>query len=332
MSKDPFTTVDLFCGAGGLSLGMQESGFVTLSAVENDPDAAASFKKHFDAVETFQSDIRDARFKKLRGCIDVVVGGPPCQPFSRGGCQRGLDDPRDMIPEFVRAVSEVVPRAFLLENVPNLVSSSHLAYFKKTVKSLEALGYQVFSEILTASAYGVPQRRKRLFLVGIKEGRFEFPKARFGVRGGFPERVAWDVLKDAPDDEPNQAVVTYAKNPVLRPSPYAGMLVNGRGRPMNLSAPAPTISASSSGNRSPIFDLDGVLLEYHQKLMQGDRVRKGIVEGVRRLTARESARLQTFPDNFEFVGAKARKFSQIGNAVPPMLAKQLGDSLIEALQ
>ena len=314
-----------------MSLGTLKSGFSALLAVEVNADAAATLRKNMGQVEVYCGDIRDKSFRKFRGAVDLVLGGPPCQPFSYAGAHKSYSDPRDMIPEFIRATSEVRPRAFMMENVPGLISRRHYEYFARVMKELSDLGYIVQAKIFGASDFGVPQNRKRLFIIGTAESGYEFPVRQYGPDTLQPFINSWEAIHDAPDDEPNNAIVTYAKKPVIRPSPYAGMLVNGGGRPINLNAPAPTIPASAGGNRTPIVDFDGVLLNYHDSLIHGGLIREGIVRGVRRLTVSESARLQTFPDEFDFVGASSSKFRQIGNAVPPMLAEVIGRSLARTL-
>lgn len=320
------TCVDLFAGAGGLSLGLKLAGWTTKVASDYDPAACATYRGNFPGVDVVEGDVRKIKWGELRGKIDLVAGGPPCQPFSVAGNQKADQDTRDMIPEFVRAVKEIKPRMFLMENVAGLTSTRHLAYLKSKLVQLAALGYEVDFSVLNAAHYGVPQERLRVIVIGTKTQPPKFPKATHGT----PRRpfvTAGEALKEAPADEPNRAIITFAKNPVLRPSPWAGMLVNGGGRPINLNAPSQTIPASAGGNRTHIVDEDGVLLDYHSHLIAGGRVRTGEVRGVRRLTIRESACLQSFPESFEFSGERSAQYRQIGNAVPPLLAKAVGLSL-----
>ena len=318
----------MFCGAGGLSLGLHNAGLQPLFAVDSDPSAGVTYRRNFPDVPLFDGDITNVDFSSWNGKVDVVAGGPPCQPFSIAGNQKSFNDTRDMLPQFIRTVSEVQPKAFLMENVAGLASVRHSAYLKLTIKKLEALGYAVKSQVLDAAAFGVPQHRKRLFLVGLRNGDFNFPCDTHGVSGRKSYVTAEEALDSCPEDTPNRAIVTYARNPVIRPSPWAGMLVNGGGRPVNLAKPSQTIPASAGGNRTHILDKKGILLDYHASLMAGGTPLSGEVKGVRRLTVRESARLQTFPDNFEFFGKRSSQYRQVGNAVPPLLAMAVAQSLI----
>lgn len=321
--------VDLFSGAGGLSLGLKQAGWSTLLACEFDAAAAATYRANFEN-EVICQDIREIDWSSLVGKVDLVAGGPPCQPFSVAGNQRASADSRDMLPEFVRAVRQIRPALFLMENVAGLVSSRNSTYFAGKVKELSRLGYEVSWAVLDASDYGVPQSRKRVIVLGSRQGRVSHPEATHGP--GKVRRVpSGTVVGTEPAGLPNHAITTYAANPVLRPSPWAGMLVNGGGRPVNLEEPSPTIPASAGGNRTHIVDPLGVLRDYHAHLIAGGAPRSGVVQGVRRLTVQESARLQTFPDSFHFVGKPSAKYRQIGNAVPPKLGEAVGRCLLAAL-
>jgi DNA (cytosine-5)-methyltransferase 1 len=324
------TALDLFAGAGGLSLGLHAAGWNVVAAVEWDIWASQTYQLNFPDTEMF-SDVREVDFRPFRG-VDLIAGGPPCQPFSVAGKQLASEDPRDMVPQFVRAVQEILPRAFLMENVPGLLTQRNLSYTKKVVAQLEDLGYTVNYRKLLASHYGVPQDRERVFFVGIRSSEvFTFPRPTHGKSTDNPLVSVNSALKNVPYCEPNKAIITYARNPVLRPSPWAGMLVNGQGRPLNLNEPSLTIPATAGGNRTHIIDPDGVLLAYHAELMKGGKPRQGQVEGVRRLNLRESARLQSFPDHFTFVGTKTRQYMQVGNAIPPLLAEAVARKLYDHL-
>lgn len=331
MPRASLKFLDLFCGAGGLSLGLKRAGFSPVVALDFDPNAIETFKFNFPLVPVIQSDIRAVDWKPYQGNVDLVAGGPPCQPFSVAGDQRAATDSRDMLPEFVRAVREVKPRAFLLENVAGLVSTRHKPYFLSRLKELSDLEYEVKFEVLNAADFGVPQDRKRVMAIGLRRGSPAFPSPSHGPNRTLPYKSAREVLADPPSDEPNRAIVTYAKQPVLRPSPFAGMLVNGGGRPIDLNRPSQTIPASAGGNRTHIIDRRSVLLEYHQHLLGGGEPRNGIVRGVRRLTVRESARLQSFPDDFQFAGERSAQYRQVGNAVPMFLSEAVGRAIHESL-
>lgn len=325
------TAIDLFAGAGGLSWGLHQAGWTVTTAIEVDRWAIATYRKNFPDTHLIPKDAREIDFTEFQG-IDLVAGGPPCQPFSVAGKQLSQADPRDMVPEFIRAVKEIRPQAFMMENVPGLQTAKHLHYFQWLYQQFRALKYAVYVDVLDAANYGVPQHRDRLFFVGIlDENSFEFPAKTHGFKASNPYISAGEALADAPDDAPNTAKVTYAKKPVLRPSPWAGMLVNGQGRPINLNEPSRTIPATAGGNRTHIVDRDGILFEYHRHLINGGQPRSGTVEGVRRLTVRESARLQSFPDNFVFIGPKTAQYKQVGNAVPPLLAKPVATAIYHAL-
>lgn len=323
--------IDLFSGAGGLSLGLHMAGWDVIHGFEIDPAAIDTYKANFPESSMFSGDVRNVDFAKFKG-IDLVAGGPPCQPFSVAGKQLADQDERDMVPEFIRAVSQIKPKAFLMENVAGLMTSRHKNYTDNIIKSFKKLGYIVSVKILCAYDFGVPQRRNRVFFVGTQKEGFVFPAPSHGPNRPHPYVTARAALVDVPKDAPNNAKVTYATKPIMRPSPFAGMLVNGQGRPIDLDGPCHTIPATAGGNRTHIVDMDGVLLAYHKELLEGGPLRYGQVEGVRRLTVAESARLQSFPDNFKFVGKGASRYRLVGNAVPPKLAYAVGREILKFLR
>lgn len=329
--KNNLRAIDLFCGAGGLTLGLREAGIETVCAVDFEPYRLTTFSSHSPNVDIKNADIRTLDFKEYRGVVDLVYGGPPCQPFSSGGLRAAANDGRDMLPEYLRVVREVRPRAFLMENVPGLAVSERFKYLAKYLSEFDALGYKITWKILNSADYGVPQKRRRLFVVGIRDRKFRFPLPTHGL-GRLPYVCVGDVLHQSVVGEANHSKVVYAKNPDLRPSPYDGHLFNGGGRPIDLAQPCHTILASAGGNKTHFIDSESLVLEYHNHLLRGGKPRKGFLPGGRRLTVEESALIQTFPPFLKFHGPRSAQYHQVGDAVPPKLGTVLGMSLIVQLQ
>lgn len=319
--------IDLFAGAGGLSLGLAIAGFETACAVEYDTHAAATFSAHAVRADVICDDIQNVDLTSYLGRIDVVCGGPPCQPFSSGGLRGSHRDERDMIPWFISIVDQLRPAAFLMENVPGLTVGDRAPYLQQVLHAFSECGYHVTWQVLNAADYGVPQIRRRLFIVGMRAGPFVFPVPTHGPRRALPYVTVDDVLPRHQIGAPNIAKVTYARTPDLRPSPYHGQLFNGGGRPINRSQPAPTILASAGGNKTHFFDDHDLVLPYHAYLMSGGRPKEGVLPGARRLTVEESAILQTFSTTVKFAGPRSAQYRQIGNAVPPALATVLGRAI-----
>lgn len=202
-----------------MSLGLHAAGIKTVMAVEIMADAAATYQSIFADVEVRREDIRSVDFKSWRG-VDVVAGGPPCQPFSIGGLRRGRSDQRDFLPEFVRAVLEVRPRAFVMENVPGLASFG--PYLDTVLAPLRELYTIAQPQVINAADFGVPQQRRRLIIAGSRDG-FDFT-----LRSSPPgqQMPAGSVLTAEPRGEANPSKIVFAKRPDLRPNPYHGHLFN----------------------------------------------------------------------------------------------------------
>jgi DNA (cytosine-5)-methyltransferase 1 len=326
-----YKSIDLFAGAGGLSLGLHKAGIETVCAVEYDKHAAATFAKAFPNSVVHCADVQSVDFTNYRGQIDIVCGGPPCQPFSSGGLRNASEDARDMIPAFIRIVDEVAPKAFLMENVNGLTVGERRTYLDAALTSMRKLGYTVSWQVLNAAQYGVPQIRRRLIVVGVRDGEFEFPEPTHGPGAPQPYVTAGDALANIESKAPNNAKVTYAIRPSLRPNPHHGQLFNGGGRPIDLEQPAPTILASAGGNKTHFLDTEGLVATYHAHLHRGGAPQVGVLPGARRLTLEESAAIQTFPPRMHFSGPPSSQYRQIGNAVPPGLAEVLGHALVAHL-
>ncbi|MGI8757695.1 MAG: DNA cytosine methyltransferase [Acidimicrobiales bacterium] len=323
--------LDLFAGAGGLSIGLETAGFRIVAGTEWDADACETFAKAHPAAEVLEGDINAMGFAQWRDEVELVVGGPPCQPWSIGGKRLGPADPRDGWPAFLRVLREVRPRAFVAENVAGFASGRRCSNLSALVAEMKALGFEVTAEVLHAADHGVPQKRQRLFIVGLRHGRFRFPPPARGPGRPLPWRPAGDLVSVEALGTPNPSIVTYAREPDLRPNPYDGHIYNGGGRPIDLERPSPTLLASMGGNKTPWVDTLGVVPEYHSHLLAGGRPRRGLVPGARRITVEEAALLQTFPVGMHIAGRRSSRYRQIGNAVPPLLGETIGRALLPAL-
>lgn len=330
--------VDLFAGAGGLSLGLHQAGFAATAAVEMDTDSVKTYmgRPEHERTDVWDDDLYRLLAKGaldgLRGQVSVVAGGPPCQPWSSGGHRKGSADARDGLPAFVETVRRLEPEAFLLENVAGLARGGKRRHLDELVGDLWALGYAVDWRLLHAADYGVPQRRVRLFVVGVRSHmRFRWPAPTHGPGRRWPHKPAGSVLTLTGKGDPNEAIVTYAKNPDIRPDAYDGQVYNGGGRPIDLARPAPTMLASMGGNKTPWVDTARIVPEYHRHLAAGGEPRSGLVPGARRISVVEAAALQTFPKDMRFEGARSSQYRQVGNAVPVRLAAAVGRSLRKAL-
>jgi DNA (cytosine-5)-methyltransferase 1 len=332
-------TLDLFAGAGGLSIGIAAAGLRPIRAVEVMSEAAATYEAAHD-FEVDRRRLEDIPERELRSWgrdVQIVVGGPPCQPWSVGGLRLADKDSRDGFPAMCRALRLIAPEAFVIENVAGLERAVTRQYFLALIDVLEGLGYEVAAETLDAADFGVPQHRRRTFIVGMRGRSFRFPDPTHGPTRSSPWVTAGDVLTLGPVGEPNNSIVTYAKRPHIRPSPYDGLLFNGGGRPINLAAPARTILASAGGNKTPFIDIEAAVPEYHDRLWDAEdgkprkawrrRVRSGRLPGARRLTVEESAALQSLPPGMEFKGTKSTQYTLVGNAVPPRLAAAVAGEL-----
>lgn len=312
-------------------MGLKKAGISPVLSIEKSKDAVDTYSNH-TGCEHYCGDIQDFNFAKLRKKVDIIYGGPPCQPFSTGGLRKAQNDSRDMIPFFLKAIEEIRPYVFLMENVPGLAVKSRLHYLNNILSSFEALQYKVNWRILHAVDYGVPQKRKRLIVVGCRDSLLFFPKPTHGPDTENEYVESGSLLsKDKPIGTPPASRVKYAKYPDLRKSPYAGHLYNGGGRPVNLQEPCHTILASAGGYKTHWVDTLDIAPKYHKYLMDGGKPKEGYVDGARRLSVEESALLQTFPGDLVFCGSRSSQYTQVGDAVPPKLAYAIGKAVVEQI-
>ena len=324
-------TIDLFSGPGGLSIGLRRAGFDVVACVEFKRDAVETYARHHSEATHYNTDIREIDFTRYRGKIDFIAGGPPCQPFSIGGLRKTSGDSRDMIPEFLRCLSEINPEAFLMENVPGLAQKRARPYFDSVLARMAALGYKLNWAVLNAADYGVPQKRRRLFILGSKTTQLRFPAPSHGPGTEKDHLTALEVLGPDPIGEAPKSPVKFAKCPDLRPSPYAGHIYNGGGRPIDPNGPCHTILASSGGYKTHWIDTEGIAPIYHAHLKSGGEPWEGEVPGARRLSVEECAIIQTFPRGLEFAGSRSSQYTQVGDAVPPDFAYVLARSIFSQL-
>ena len=342
--------ISLFSGAGGMDIGMTQAGFQVVAANELDKDACNTYRLNNPEINLYQGDIEEQKielYKYSNKNIGVVFGGPPCQGFSVAG-KMDLNDPRSkLIFSFVDIVEKIQPKAFIMENVKSLAT---LDKFKDVrhelyIKSKNA-GYNIFCIILNSKDFGVPQSRERAFFIGFKDINIEISINDFFDYYEKPLSLR-DTIKHlgragaANNKRITNAKITLAEKPILRNSPYAGMLFNGQGRPLNPDGWSSTLPASMGGNRTPIIDEDHLyddspswVEEYHQQLLTGNYqpTYKEAPSRLRRLTIDEAILIQTFPKNYSFTGSASKIFTQIGNAVPCKLAKVVGLAVKQKLE
>lgn len=284
--------LDLFAGCGGLALGFEANGFATLG-FEMDADAASTYNKNLlGHCERVKLDV-DTPLPEAK----VIIGGPPCQPFSVGGLQLGLHDSRDGFPIFISAVERLDPDIWLFENVRGLFYQNRW-YLDETIQALEGLGYVVEIRLMNAVQHGVPQNRERIVVVGHR-GDFQYPEKK-------PRPVtAGEALGElALSCPPESKFLTPSMDAYVAKYEKASKCINPRD--LNLHRPARTITCRNLAGAT------------------GDMMRVRLPDGRRRrMLEREGARLQSFPDWFEFLGTETARFDQIGNAVPPLLAFEL---------
>ncbi|MBP9701405.1 MAG: DNA cytosine methyltransferase [Candidatus Pacebacteria bacterium] len=345
--KPTYKVIDLFSGCGGLSFGFTKQKFDVIAGIDNWKDALITFEKNHNGAKSILMDLGNfdpADLKKKLGKVDIIVGGPPCQGFSISG-KRNPSDPRNQLYiGFVKTVEVFKPKAFVLENVPNLVSMNGGKIKDEIIKDFTALGYDVKYKVMLASDYGVPQNRRRVVFVGmLGKNTFEFPE------GEFKAADLKITTSQAISDLPEHSVVDGSEHKLVSKSMYQALMRKDSGKifnhvstnhddktvkiislvpdggnfkdlPKHLRKTRNVNIAWTRYNSSrPSFTIDtGHRHHFHYKF---NRVP----------TVRESARLQSFPDDFIFMGSKTSQYKQVGNAVPPLMAEKIAKALSVAL-
>ncbi|MEV3856077.1 DNA (cytosine-5-)-methyltransferase [Streptomyces sp. NPDC050095] len=314
-------SLSLFSGGGGLDIGFERAGFAHVASYELMEEAGQTLKKarpDWDVYSGDAGDVRGVDFKKWRGKVDVLHGGPPCQPFSNAGRQKGHLDERDMWPEFVRAVNEIKPMAFVGENVPALGSAKFSEYVADNITGPLSENYHVASVVLQASDFGVPQVRRRIFFVGFRNkrvaNRWKVPQSTHywgdeTIDGGGGRCMGLREALGLPD------IGIDDLSPTIRSS---------------LTGPRHTTSILNSVAAQRKFDS---LQIWPNGVAASREAARAFVakNGHFRLSVADVALIQGFPEDWPFVGATYMALGQIGNAVPPPLAYAVASSVADAL-
>lgn len=343
IGKESPTFIDLFAGAGGLSKGLEQAGFRLVAATDWDHWSCETLRVNHKDIAIKEGDIAEIDledFSKQIGIktVDLIVGGPPCQGFSQLG-KRMEDDPRNQLwREFMNFVAFFKPKLFLMENVPQLLTSEE---FKKIKELAEDSGYEVKEKVLHAVEYGVPQKRKRAIILGSKIGTPKHPSPTHIDPGNFDllnrGLKPWATVKNAIGDlplEPTGKDWHIGRNPLPFSIKRYKSIPPGGNR-FNLPAElTPNCWKRKKTGSTDVFgrlEWDKPSLTIRTEFFKPEKGRYLHPQAHRPITIREAARLQTFPDDYVFVGSNVQVAKQIGNAVPCLLAYAVGKELLQLL-
>lgn len=333
-NKDTFTNVELFAGAGGLALGLEQAGFENLLSNDFDKDSCNTLKANrpnwnviCDSVENLAEQDLLKMLNIKEGELDLLSGGYPCQSFSYAGKRLGLNDVRGtMFYYYAKILKQLKPKMFLAENVKGLVSHDGGKTLQTMINVFEEIGYRVQYKVLNAWDYGVAEKRERIVIIGIRNDipvEFEYPTPYEY------KPVLRDALKDVPKSE--GASYPQSKKEVFDLVPPGGCW---RDLPEDVARAYMKGSYNLGGGKTGMarrisWDEPSLTILCSPCMKQTDRCHP---DETRPFTIRESARIQSFPDSWQFTGSLNSKYKQIGNAVPVNLAKEIGLSIIKVLK
>lgn len=345
--------IDLFAGCGGLSKGFMDAGFNIIVGIDNDQAALNTFAKNHQGAKALNADLSKQEtfdeIKRIAGdkTIDVIIAGPPCQGFSLTGPRNFDDDRNKLYLAVFEMVRQYQPKGFVIENVPGMATLYKGAIKDEILKRFRALGYNVDCRILCAADYGVPQLRKRLIFIGIRSdiGNPEFPAPMFNETNYITCR---DAISDLPSREMElgKEIDTYNSAPL---TDYQRKMRGNQNVLYNHVATKHTDLVKSTialvpegGNYKDLPPGWGESRKFHEAWTRydGNKPSKTIDTGHRNHfhykynrvpTIRENARLQSFPDDFVFTGTRTQQNRQVGNAVPPLLGRALGEALLKTI-
>jgi DNA (cytosine-5)-methyltransferase 1 len=338
------TAIDLFCGAGGMSIGLQRAGFSVLCAADVWKVAVETYQRNF-AHPVICADLagyRASALQRLAGIshipVDLVVGGPPCQGFSIQRVGPDEDHRNNLVLEFARLVAEISPTSFIMENVPGLIGKRGRQLFDVFLERVEIAGYEADAFVVNAADYGVPQIRRRVIVFGWQRGQGGAVSAPTPTHSPENYATVWEAIRDLPAPGPPGTMSTF--DPLHRASRLSDLnrqrlkhIPPGGGMedlPVDLRVNCHKAGADKIGHRYVYGRLApgkpaSTITAGFDSFTRG---RFAHPYDDRNITLREGARLQTFPDSFEFVGTQEEIAAQIGNAVPPVLAHALATSFL----
>ncbi len=307
------TCIEICSGAGGQALGLEAAGFEGLAHVEYDPHACATLRLNRPGWHVVEGDVRNFSAKEFAG-IDLLAGGVPCPPFSKAGKQLGADDERDLFPEALRLVQECQPKAVMLENVRGFLDAVFTDYRMGLKKQLKELGYEASWHLLNASDFGVPQLRPRVVIVAVRDdlaANFYAPMPL--TDGAIPKTVGQTLVDLMAQNGWKGALEWAAKANEIAPTLVGGSKKHG-GADLG-----PTRARKAWAS-----------LGVNGKSLAESAPFPGFT-GMPRLTLRMAARIQGFPDHWDFAGGKTASYRQVGNAFPPPVAKAVALRIREAI-
>ena len=341
-----YKILDLFCGAGGLSIGFERNNFEVVRAIDFAKYAVETYNFNRSTHVAEVKDVKDIddNYISSLGCIDGIIGGPPCQGFSTAG-DRVIDDERNVLyREYFRILQSVSPKFFLIENVLGILTFAKGAIVSDIKRRANRLGYEIFIEILQAQDFGVPQLRKRVFFVGIKkeyiDGPFVFPEPNGKLV------TVEEAIGDLPSLDLGEDNTKYNRAPF---SEYQRYIRNNCVVLHNHMQSAHTADVKNAISLVPeggsLRDIPKELRggrNYHALLRKMDRSKPSLCidtghrtyfhyQELRVPSVREAARLQGFQDDYVFIGPKQEQYKQVGNAVPPILAENLAQAIYDYL-
>jgi DNA (cytosine-5)-methyltransferase 1 len=339
--------IDLFSGVGGLSLGFEMVGFESIAAIDFWEDAIKTYNHNRINKVGFSIDVtkfNDELIPKIlkKHKVDGIIGGPPCQGFSTARLSNTsekigkINESRNhLYLEFFRSVKIVRPKFFLIENVRGLVSANNGAFVNDIIERFGGIGYNVSFKILNASDYGVPQNRQRVFFIGLLKGKFEFP-SKFDYKVSTKEAIM-DLIRS--NEDVNQKYSSPAINDYQKLMRNGSKSVKNHEVTIHNEQTLNVISKVPDGGNIKSLPPEYWNIRKYNKAFQrmNSKLPSNTIdtghrnyfhyEANRIPTTRESARIQSFPDHFEFLGTKGSQYKQVGNAVPPLLAKVLAEKI-----